>query len=97
MKKRNAAQNRNCCRVTVTVPALGKSLCFASRVVKWGGVYSVAIRSKPDKGERGSSNIEKIPERLDIHIGGWNTVPYLLLLTPRRGHAMGGKVQRRRC
>jgi len=64
-----------------------KPICFISGVVKWGGVYSVAIRSKSKKGGRVSSNTEDIPERVDTSIGDRTTHGPSLLLSPTGGHA----------
>ena len=45
--------------------------------MKWGGVYSVAIRPKPKRREEVSSDTEKIPERVDTGIGGSNNAQAL--------------------
>ena len=68
-----------------------KPICFISGVVKWGGVYSVAIRSKSKKGGRVSSNTEDIPERVDTSIGGSNNARALSAALTHRWTCVGAK------
>jgi len=42
--------------------------------VKWGHIYSFAMRLKPKKGGRISSDAEDVPERVDTSIGVSNNV-----------------------
>ena len=68
-----------------------QSLCFASSVVKWGGIYSIAISPKPKKVGRFFLTLklyraEEIPERVDTSLGGSNNAQAL-----PGGHAGGTK------
>ena len=57
--------------------------CFASNVVKWHGVYSVATRPKLKKGGRVSSNTEEIPEMVDTGVGGSSNAQTLSAASPQ--------------
>jgi len=59
--------------------------------VKWNGVYSVAIRSKPKKGGRVSPDTEEIPEKVDTGVGGSKNAQALRAAHPEVDMHGGGQ------